>query len=375
MDAQAVASRLFAEGFSFDFFQAVRHLEQLYPDRKPVGRASNPRDEIVRFQARVSLDFPPSAIHELTASAEDDDAQVPRMVVAFMGMTGPSGVLPRHYTELLLRLRREAKGPERYALRDWLDLFNHRVISLFFRAWEKYHFTIPFERGEFGWRDQDAYTRCLLSLIGLGMPALQNRLRVLSRASPAKELGRIEDLSLLRFAGFFAHRPHNAVSLETMLAAYLRRPVRVQQFQGHWLKLDLANQSSLSPLGGNNGLGVNTLVGDRLWDVQSRIRIVIGPLDYATFQEFLPDHRPAPDRKKFFLLAQFIRLYVGPELDVELQLILKKEEVPGTQMGQRTGMGARLGWNTWAKRKPLPRDAEEAIFELTGELAKPPATA
>src|SRR5205807_1948138 len=130
----SVADRLFAEPFAFRFFQAVRLLERLDPKRLPVGRSARPEKEVVRFVAHLSLSFPPSELFDLRPGEGDAP---PQMTVSFMGLTGPSGILPRHYTERLLRLEREGKGPEIGAFRGWLDLFNHRLISLFFRAWEK----------------------------------------------------------------------------------------------------------------------------------------------------------------------------------------------------------------------------------------------
>src|SRR5262249_44901034 len=154
--------------------------------------------------------------------------------VTFLGLTGPSGVLPRHYTELLLRLQRDARGPERTALRAWLDLFNHRLIALFYRAWEKYRFYVAYERGEYEGREPDPFTRCVFSLVGLGLPALRNRLRVAvpeGEGGEAREraLARIDDLALLRYGGLLAHRPRCSASLEAMLGSYLKLPVRVQQ--------------------------------------------------------------------------------------------------------------------------------------------------
>src|SRR5262249_46381664 len=107
-----LADRLFREPFAFDFFQAVRLLEKLYPDRVAVGRGATPNAEVVRFRAHLSLSFPPSSIYDLTPAA--DPSRPPVMTAVFLGLTGPSGVLPRHYTELMLRLQREGKGPERY---------------------------------------------------------------------------------------------------------------------------------------------------------------------------------------------------------------------------------------------------------------------
>src|SRR5437588_10322428 len=101
---------------------------------------------------------------------------MPALVASFMGLTGPKGALPDHYTELLIRLGRERKDVERTALRDWLDLFNHRFLSLFYRAWEKYRFQIPYERGDYALTEPDVFTRALLAFVGLEMPALRDRL-------------------------------------------------------------------------------------------------------------------------------------------------------------------------------------------------------
>lgn len=354
---------------SFEFFQSMRLLMLLgLKDRVQVGDDGPPQREIVRFQAHLSLAFPASAIQKLVRDTAA--GQPPRMTVNFMGLTGPSGVLPRPYTE---RLWSESKSAERTALQDWLDLFNHRFISLFYRAWEKHRFFIPFERGEFSQRDLDPFSRCLYSLIGLGFRSHRNRLRVVCADTPAppaiekgrnepvreKELARLDDLALLRFGGLFAHRPRCAISLETFLQVYLKLPVKVFQFQGQWLHLNRDSQTAAGAR--NNRMGQDTLVGDRIWDVQSKVRIQLGPLDYATFLEFLPDRTPQSRGKRIFLLAQLVQLYLGAELDVEFQLLLTKEEVPKTQ----TGPPSRLGWNTWSRTQAYPRHADDTVFTVT----------
>src|SRR5262249_36542598 len=155
------------------------------------------------------------------------------MTVAFLGLTGPSGVLPRHYTELLLRMEREANGSEKRALRAWLDLFNHRLISLFYRAWEKYRFYVAYERGEHAGREPDAFTQVLFSLAGLGVPKLRGRLRVVTPEGPGERtVARIDDLALLHYSGYLAQRPRCATSLEALLGDYFGLAVRVEQFRG-----------------------------------------------------------------------------------------------------------------------------------------------
>jgi type VI secretion system protein ImpH len=363
-----VEERLFAEPFAFDFFQAVRLLERLEPGRVPVGRGGPPRAEVVRFRAHVSLTFPPSAVYDLERPTPA--LPLPALVVAFLGLHGPSGVLPRHYTELLIKLikDRENRGPERFALRDWLDLFNHRVISHFFRAWEKYRFYIPYERKEYDSPEPDPFTLGLRSLLGLGMPSLRRRLRVAlwddaDEVRHERALARVEDLALLHYGGFLAHRPRNVVSLQALLEDYFELPMRVEQFRGQWLQLEPDSRSAVGAA--NSRMGLDLVAGERTWEVQSKIRIRVGPLSYFQFLQFLPDRSPELSRKAFFLLGHLVRLYVGPELDYDVQLVLRAEEVPRLQLTEAPalGPGARLGWNTWLCSGPPDHDADEAAFE------------
>jgi len=385
--AASLAERLFAEGYAFDFFQAVRLLEKMAPERRPVGHEGPPSTEAARFRAHMALNFPPSAIYQIEAPAAPltptplpggergaivpplpagergrGEGPVPTMTVTFMGLTGPSGVLPRHYTEMLMRAR-DARGPERYVARDWFDLFNHRLISLFYRAWTKYRFWLTYERGEYAQPDPDLFTESLYSLIGLGSRSLRNRLRVAVRPPRERVLARVDDLVLLYYGGLLAHRPRCAVSLERLLEDYFGIPVRVLQFQGQWLRLDPESQSQVGVEAGNNHLGVNIVVGERVWDVRGKIRIRLGPLTHERFVSFFPDQSPVPDRKDFFKLMHLVRLYVGPELKVDVQLVLKASEIPRCRMLQSGGKGPRLGWNSWFSSRPMPRDSEDAVFD------------
>jgi len=361
--------RLFESPFVFDFFQAVRILQRLDRTRAPVGHAGPPRSEAVRFRAHLSLGFPPSAIHDLIGPAPD--RPLPVLVQAFMGLTGPSGVLPRHYTDLLHRIERDRseRNPEKHALRDWLDLFNHRMVSLFYRAWEKYRFHLAYERGDPGGPDPDPFTQCLYCLIGLGLTPLRDRLRVLAKSggeasskAGAFPLARIEDLALLHYGGLFARRLRTAVGLEALVGDYFGIAARVEQFHGHWLALEPANQTCLAGEGGNTQLGVNTVVGQRVWDIQSKFRIRLGPLRYREFLEFVPDRTPLAARKSLFLLTQLVRLYVGPTLDFDVQVVLLGSEAPDCQLVAGQEFGARLGWNTWIRSRSFARDLDDAVF-------------
>jgi type VI secretion system protein ImpH len=354
---QPVSELLFADAPAFDFFQAMRLLERMYPEKQPVGRAALPAAEIVRVRTHLSLSFPPSALFAVEP-AEEERPYI-RLIQTFIGLTGPSGVLPRHYTQMLLDIGRDVRGPERRSLGDFLAMFDHRLASLFYRAWEKYRFHVPYERGEAFRRDPDTFTSGVFSFIGLGTPTLRGRLRVAERTDDEdRPLARIDDLALLYYAGLFAQRPRSALGLEAIVADYFQLLTRVLQLQGQWILLDESDQTCL---GSHGRLGVDAVAGDRVWDVQAKFRVRLGPLAMREFEEYLPDRTPAPQRKSLFLLAQLVRLYCGPELDFDVQLVLDAAEVPACRVGG-DGFGARLGWNTWLVSQPRVRDADDAVF-------------
>jgi type VI secretion system protein ImpH len=328
---------LFEEGYRFDFFQALRVLERLYPGRAGVGYAAAPNREVARFRALLSLTFPPSAIHEITPpETENDPAQ---MVVAFMGLFGPMGVLPRHYTELLIeRVRRKD-----FALRDFLDLFNHRFISLFYRAGEKYRFVPAYERARLGDGDgYDAFSRLIFHLIGMGTDGLRGRLRT-------------GDEVLLYYAGLLAQQPHSASALEAILGDYFAVPVKLEQFSGAWLSLDPENRTLLGHHS-NSQLGTTAVLGSKFWDQQAAFRLRIGPLSFAQFRELLPSE------EGFRRLVELTRFHVGTALDFDVRLILKAAEVPACRLGSSTPGEVRLGWSTWLKTREFSRDAGDALL-------------
>jgi type VI secretion system protein ImpH len=328
----ALSEVLFNEPFRFDFFQAVRLLELTYPARQAVGRQTRPSDEVVRFHSHVSLNFPPSAIQELQRPEEAGGPA--RLTAAFMGLMGPLGVLPRHYTELMLERARRHD----YALRDFVDLFNHRLISLFYRAWEKYRFTIAFERTANVAGSYDSFSLHLFDVIGMGTSGLRGRL----------EFG---DEALLFYAGLLGQHPRSASVLGNVLGDYFSLPVEVMQFVGQWLSITAENRTRLGEA--NNGLGSSAVAGTHIWDQQAKFKLRLGPLSYGHFDRLLPDgdmHRP---------LVQMVRFASGQEFDFDLQLVLKAPEVPWCRLGDRR---ARLGFSTWLKVAEFDRDADQVVF-------------
>jgi type VI secretion system protein ImpH len=329
-DLEAQLSR---DPTSFGFFQAVRLLERLHPDREPVGMFGDPANEVARFVVHNSLATPASEIQALDV-AEDDPST---MTVNFMGLTGPLGVLPLHYT-LLVGERIRARDR---ALRDFLDLFHHRMISLFYRGWEKHHLTVGYERDR-----KDRLTGHVADLIGLPPNV--------SEAS----LG-LPPETLLFYAGLLGPQQRSALALQELLQDHFGVPVGVEQFVGAWFPVvrsdrrGLTEDESEDPAG---RLGIGTLVGDEVWDQQSRIRIRLGPLSRTRYNEFLPggsDHDT---------LRRLARFFGGDGFEFEAQLVLARADVPSCVLGGDDP--TPLAWSTWVRTAPLDHDVDDTIFTL-----------
>lgn len=321
------------EAFRVHFYQAVRLLTRGQAGRAAVGGFVNPATEVVRFSAYASTAFPASEIQDL---AWRDD-KPPLMTVNFMGLTGPEGVLPLVYTELLLERGRNKD----HALREMLDIFNHRMISLLYQGWEKHKFAVRHERD-----GADSVTACLKSFLGLASPGLAARQD-------------ITDGSLVYYAGLLVQRPHSAVALQQLIADYFEVPVEVQQFCGTWHRLDRGTQTCLDDRPVPSAcLGGGALVGDEVWDLHAGVRVRLGPLDLPQYLEFLPGN---PGHRT---LSSMVRFYANDEFQFEAQLVLKREQAPACELGNETLNGPRLGWLSWAHTAAMDRDPSETLIRL-----------
>lgn len=327
---RSLARELLDEPYRFGFFQAVRLLERMDPQRQAVGRDGDIEREAVRFRTRQTLSFPPSEIYEITSEGEGDE-NPPEMTIAFLGLTGPLGVLPHHYSELVMERARHKDT----ALWNFLDIFNHRMLSLFYRVWEKYHFPIAYERGEL-----DQFTSSLFSIVGVGTDKLRGGLS-------------LDDQALIYYGGLIAQRPHSESAIVAILGDYFGVPVAAQQFSGQWLKLG----DDVTQLGkANSELGVSTIAGSRVWDAQAKFRIRVGPLSLKEFRSFVPvgsAFQPATD---------WLRFLVGLEFDFDLQLILKGEMVPFCILETGGTSQPMLGWTSWLKTRPVVEDDDQVLL-------------
>jgi type VI secretion system protein ImpH len=321
---------------SFGFFQAVRLLERLRPGRAHVGGFDDPSSEVVRFAVNPALGFPASEIHDLRL-----DGEQARMVVNFMGLTGPQGLLPHHYS-LLVSERLRARDA---ALADFLDIFHHRIISLFYEAWRSHRFTIAREDGS-----RDRLAAHLADLIGLGLDSTRERMP-------------FPDEALVYRAGLLAAQPRGAVALKQLLEDFFDLPAEVEQFVGAWYRLQAEDQCTIGDEEDEgNALGRGAVAGDEAWDQQSRVRVRLGPISRDRFDSFLPEG------SSHAALSSLLRFYGNNQFDFEVQLVLAGEEVSGLRLGDAAAE-QRLGWSTWICSTVRERDADETILSLRNRAA------
>lgn len=352
--------RLQASPWGFDFFEALRRLECSRPDLPRIGSSQRLAEDPVRLGQKASLTFAPSSI---TGYEARESGLPPRLYVAFMGLLGPNGPMPLHVTEYAHDRQHNAKDQ---TLSRFLDIFNHRMISFFYRAWAVNQKAVHFERGPATWKSvsspgqtrtgaaaEDRFVAFIFSTFGMGMPSMLER-------------DDLPDVAKAWFAGRLACQTRNAEGLQAIIADYFRVPCRVLQFIGQWLAIPKDCTLKLGESRRTGLLGQSTIIGSRMWDCQQRFRIRLGPLSLDQYERLLPPppayegrapqtSAPGASLKR---LRAWVDLYVGQERSWDVQLVLKKEEVPASKLGAF----GRLGWTTWLKSQPPAADAANLVL-------------
>lgn len=335
----ALAAALQEAPYRFGFFQALRRLECAYRERPRIGESPRPADDPIRLGQKPTLAFAPSTLADFEPG---EKGLPPRLLVYFLGLFGPNGALPLHLTDYARERISNAKDP---TFGRFADVFHHRILSLFYRAWASSRPTVSFDRPE-----SDRFGDYVASLCGLGMPSLRER-------------DGVPDIAKLHYTGHLSNQTHHAEGLISLLTDFFRLPVALDEFVGHWMILpeDCLWRLGESPESGT--LGVTTTIGARVWDRQYKFRVLFGPLGIADFERLLPGG------DNLARLVALVRNYAGDELAWDVNLILRKDEVPPLELG---GKG-RLGWSTWLSSREPERDAGDLYLQPMRHAATPDA--
>jgi type VI secretion system protein ImpH len=325
VNAQELAERPWA----FDFFQALRRLEVAYREKPRFGTAARPADEPIRVGQDPSMAFAPAALSSYRAGAE---ARLPRLGVEFFGLFGPQGPLPLHLTE---HARERAPDGTESAFARFADVFHHRLLLLFFRAWASSEPVVCRDRP-----GDDPFARYVASLAGLGLGSLRDR-------------DVIADSFKFGFAGRFLMHSRNAEGLEAMLAADLNAPVEIEEFIGGWAHLSARDQWRLGEGRQAGRLGVNAFLGRKVWQVDQKFRLVIGPVDNALYHALLPGGSMLPR------VIAIVRGYIGDQLDWDIRLLASREVREPVRLTKRF----RLGFNSWLGPRPQILPVQDVVFD------------
>jgi type VI secretion system protein ImpH len=275
------------------------------------------------------MGFAPSTVSSCSWSEESERI---RLGVAFLGLFGPNGPLPLHLTDYALERERRHRDP---TFLRFADVFHHRFLCLFYRGWANAQPTVSFDRP-----GEDRFGGYLASLCGLGLPSLRHRDEMSDRAK-------------LHFTGRLQCIARNPEGLEQIVSSYFRVEAAIGEFIGEWLEISPRDRCMLGRTPATGSLGVNAIVGAYAFECQHRFRLHIGPVGLADFEKFLPGGGSLP------ALVAVVRNYVGDELAWDLQLILRREEVPELRLGE----AARLGWTSWLGTRESERDADDVILD------------
>lgn len=312
----------------FDYFEAMRRIECAWPDLPRLGTAARPADEPVRLGQLASLNFPASML----ASVESIDGNRLRILGYFFGLYGPNGPLPLHLTEYIHDRITNARDN---TLAAFSDLFHHRMLELFYRAWANVRPTVHFDRPE-----QDQFGSYVAALAGFGSPALRG-------------VDAWPDRAKLYFAGRLAAGAKTREGLESMIGEYLNLPVRVEECVGEWLTVVRSERMRLGDP--ETGLLGQSVLGAQVWSAQHKVRLVIGPVEISSLLQYLPGS-PSLDR-----LRAAVMNYLGFEYAWDIQFIVRQTRVPGAKLGEF----GHLGWTSWMAPPHSAGYVDDVIIDVS----------
>ena len=325
--ADNLIAELVANPFAFDFFRAIRLLESSRPDLPRIGASGSPAEDWVRFCQKPSLAFAPSTLESLEQTPNGGL----KLFVRNFGLLGPNGPLPPHLTEYAYE-RILHFGDRSFSA--FLDIFHHRLISFFYRAWASNQKAVDLDRP----KDQ-RFALFVGSFFGVGMESLQDQ-------------DAVQDLAKLYFSGRLACQTRNAEGLEAILRGYFEIKTEVLTFVGRWMNLPAGSICLLGKSRETGQLGATLIVGARFFEAQLNFRIRLGPMSLVDYKRMLPGG------DAFKRLRYWVLNYCGEHFFWDVQLVLLAAEVPETRLGS----AGHLGWTTWLKSMPFTRDAADLVL-------------
>lgn len=312
-----IKDEFLSKPYEFEFHQAIKIIEAFRLNTEKIGEGTFSGKEAVKINSRVFLDWPPSDVYSVLFP--DDDFSIPQLNINFFGIAGAQGPLPIRYTELIMERVRKRDC----TFRDFLDIFNHRLVSVLHRIRKKHWLglsdSVP-EKTQVG--------RCLFSFCGLGIDRLHDRMSV-------------SDRSILSYSGLFWQKPASSSGLQAILGSYFNTLVNIEQLKGKWRCLEKDQVTRIGKIGTFNSLAKGSMLGTKVWDQEGHIVIKIGPLNFNLFCDFLKNG------KAYKPLCDITKFYIGKVMDFSFNLVVLAKDVKKTKLDGKSF----LGWTSWLKVK------------------------
>ncbi|WP_322057444.1 type VI secretion system baseplate subunit TssG [Paraburkholderia sp. J63] len=323
--SQSLLDHLQVEPWRYGFFALMRRIGA-NPAIDPIGTARLPQAEPFRLGQQASLIFAP---REIARAGVVHDRLKIRLFG--LGMLGPNGPLPIHVTEIAREREEHRRDP---TLGNFLDIFHHRYLTQFYRAWASAQAAAGLDRP-----DNERFTFYIAGLTGHDVREIgKGALPAHARLSAAPHLIR---------------ESRNPDGLAATVSHYFGVPVQIDEFVFHWLERAPDKRSRLGVPGAATTMAVDGFLGDRIPDRQCRFRIVVGPVDIDDYQRFTP--RGAD----LLRLVEWVRAFVGTEIHWELELKIRPHSAPPAVMGGPQ----QLGWSSWLGQSPSPEPVTGMVFE------------
>ncbi len=303
----------------YDFFSALCLLEKHHKTR--FGESKTPKDDPILLGQSAHMSFVPTALDKIVGLNKTGHK---RLDVFFFGLFGPNGPMPYHLTEKVFLDGRHSRN-KKTATQNFFNIFHHRFISLFYRAWANKEPT-----AQLGRDGRDKFQFYLGSIAGYGLPSLRGR-------------DTFDDYSKAHFAGYLSGKIRHKEGLENIIKQLYGIQSTIIEFVGEWLSVSTEHQCGLKEKRYAKQLGINTSLGKNSWQSQYKFQVQLGPLSLAEYEDALPGS------KKLTLINETIRNYMRDEIQWEIILLLKKPEIPIIRIGKY----GQLGWTSWLKTESV----------------------
>ena len=319
-----------------EFFQLIRLL-------KKRACAKNVQPSI-RLKSNTLLKYPATAVDGTSKiqSKENANKHGIEVINNFIGLTGQSGVLPKHLTIAVL----EQISNKDFSLNDFFEIFNQRILTLFHTTCESGKIHLEYESSP----SIDSSMKALNLLLGLA-----------SSHTNANTVAMQKD-TLLFYSGLFAKAARPAGSLAAILEDHFNLPVKISNYTGEWLEVQKHEQTNLTTRGASrkyNELGISTMLGQKVWLAQNRFTICIGPIHYDEYQGLLPNKEMQAE------IRNIIGHYISHEFSFSIRVLVEPRSVPTRALKHNRKQASQLGWNAWLTSPSLPVIDKDIILPST----------